>query len=211
MHPDRRRQLIEWAQGGGLIIEDDYDAEHRYDRPPVPALHTSVPGQVCYLGSVSKLLGPAMRLGWALVPPRYRDAFVTAKRNTDLGNAALPQFVLAHLMETGGLERQLRLLRRRHVRRRNAMIDAIATYLPPGTAVHGAAAGLHLMITFGSDVDDVGLASAVLADGVKVQPLSWHRHRPGPPGLVLGYAAATPHEIADGVAAIGAALRRTAG
>jgi GntR family transcriptional regulator/MocR family aminotransferase len=133
---------------------------------------------------------------------------VSAKRTADLGNATLPQLVLAHLMETGGLERQLRLLRGRHIRRRDAMQSAIARHLPPTTTVHGVAAGLHLTITFDSDVDDVALAAGALAEGVKVQPLSWHRHRPGPPGLVLGYAATAPAAIDDGIAAIARALNR---
>ena len=208
----RRRQLRQWARDGGLIIEDDYDAEHRYDRPPVPALHAALPGQVCYAGSISKLLAPALRVGWILVPARYRDAVVTAKRDADLGNAILPQLVLAELMSSGDLERHLRFLRRRHVRRRDAMIDAVGIHLP-GARVHGAAAGLHLTLTLdglpgGMALSDIDLASAALARGVKAQPLSWHRLRPGQPGLVLGYAASTPAEIHDGIAVIGSILRQ---
>ncbi|PWR11709.1 GntR family transcriptional regulator [Micromonospora acroterricola] len=224
---DRRRQLVEWARSGGLIIEDDYDAEHRYDRPPVPALRGLLPEQVCYAGSVSKLLAPALRVGWLLVPARHREAVVAAKRNADLGNAVLPQLVLAELMTSGALERQLRLLRRRHIRRRDAMIAALTRHLP-GATVHGAAAGLHLMITLDGDLTDGDLtdgdltdgdltdgeltdgelAAATLARGVKVQPLSWHCQRPYPPGLVLGYAARTATEIEDGVATIASALRQ---
>ncbi len=204
---ERRRELMRWADAGGLVIEDDYDAEHRYDRPPVPAVRAMLPEGVCYTGSVSKLLAPAVRIGWVLPPPRLRDAMVEAKRFADLGNAVLPQFVLAHLMESGELERQLRFLRRRHRRRRDAMVDAIGTHLP-GAVVHGAAAGLHLMVTFDDDVDDAHLAAAALELGVKAQPLSWHRQRPGPPGLVLGYAASTPSDVGEGVAIIGRALRR---
>ncbi|MFI0351987.1 PLP-dependent aminotransferase family protein [Actinomadura sp. 9N407] len=203
---ERRRDLMRWAGGGGLIIEDDYDAEHRYDRPPVPALRSMLAERVFYAGSVSKLLAPALRIGWVIAPPPYRDALVDAKRFADLGNAALPQLVLARLMESGELERRLRLLRRRHRRRRDAMIAAIRARLPAAT-VHGAAAGLHLTITFDGAVPETGLAAAALARGVKVHPLSWHRQRPGRPGLVLGYAAATPAAIAEGVGIIGAALR----
>jgi GntR family transcriptional regulator/MocR family aminotransferase len=203
---ERRRQLMRWVDEGGMVIEDDYDAEHRYDRPPVPALRSVRPERVCYAGSVSKLLAPALRVGWVLAPTRYRDALVAAKRNADLGNAALPQLVLAELMETGELERQLRFLRRRHIRRRDAMIDAIRAHLP-GAVVHGAAAGLHLMITFDGGFVDVDLAAAALDRGVKVQPLSWHSQRPSQPGLVLGYAANTPTEIHEGIATIGRALR----
>ena len=143
----RRRELRRWAQDGGLIIEDDYDAEHRYDRPPVPALRAALPDRVCYAGSVSKLLAPALRLGWLLVPPAYHEDLVAAKRRADLGNAVLPQLVLADLMGSGELEHHLRLLRKRHVRRRDAMIAAVGAHLPRAR-IHGAAAGLHLTVTF---------------------------------------------------------------
>ncbi|MGV9771743.1 MocR-like pyridoxine biosynthesis transcription factor PdxR [Streptosporangium sp. NPDC003464] len=203
---ERRRELMRWADDGGLIVEDDYDAEHRYDRPAVPALRSMLADRVCYAGSVSKLLAPALRVGWMLAPAKYYDALVAAKRYADLGNAVLPQLVLAELMGSGEMERQLRFLRRRHRRRRDAMIDAIRTHLP-GAVVHGAAAGLHLMITFAAGFADVDLAAASLARGVKTQPLSWHRQRPGQPGLVLGYAASAPADIAEGVATIGDVLR----
>jgi GntR family transcriptional regulator/MocR family aminotransferase len=199
---ERRRELMRWAGDGGLIIEDDYDAEHRYDRPPVPALRGMLAEQVCYTGSVSKLLAPALRVGWVLVPPRHLDAVVAAKRNADLGNPVLAQLVLARLMESGEMERQLRFVRKLHRRRRDAMIGAIHTHLPDAV-VHGAAAGLHLMITFDAPFDDAELAAGALAGGVKVQPLSWHSQRRRSPGLVLGYAASTPTDIAEGIATIG--------
>ena len=203
---ERRRELMGWAAGGGLVIEDDYDAEHRYDRPPVPALRSMLAERVCYTGSVSKLLAPALRVGWLIPPPRYQQALVEAKRFADLGNALLPQLVLAHLMESGEMERHLRFLRRRHRRRRDAMIEAIKSGLP-GATVHGAAAGLHLTVTFRSSFADTDLATAALERGVKVHPLSWHRQRPGPPGLVLGYAANPATNISDGVAAVGVAAQ----
>ncbi|MFJ2592685.1 MocR-like pyridoxine biosynthesis transcription factor PdxR [Streptomyces erythrochromogenes] len=203
---ERRRDLLAWAAGGGLVIEDDYDAEHRYDRAPVPALRALMPEGVCYAGSVSKLLAPALRLGWLLVPPRLRDPVTAAKRYADLGNPVLAQLVLARLMDSGELERHLRFVRRRHRRRRDAMLRAVAERLP-GARVHGAAAGLHLTVTFdGARFDDTDLAAAALDLGVKTHPLSWHRHRPGPPGLILGYAAGTAGEIEDGIATLGTAL-----
>ncbi len=203
---ERRRDLMRWAADGGIVVEDDYDAEHRYDRAPVPAVRSMLP-EVCYTGSVSKLLAPALRVGWLLAPPRFRDDLVAAKRFADLGNAVLAQLVLARLMETGELERQLRVVRARHRRRRDAMVRALAAELP-SAVVHGAAAGLHLTITFDDGVDDVAVAAAALAEGVKVQPLSWHRQRPGRPGLVLGYAARTATELADGVAVLGRLVPR---
>ncbi|GAA2359896.1 MocR-like pyridoxine biosynthesis transcription factor PdxR [Nonomuraea africana] len=202
----RRRALLDWARQGGLVIEDDYDAEHRYDRAPVPAVRSVLADRVCYAGSVSKLLAPALRVGWLLAPSRLMDALVDAKRFADLGNAVLPQLVLAALMDSGELERHLRLLRTRHRRRRDAMIGAIGRLLP-GAVVHGAAAGLHLMVTYAAGPADTDLAAAALARGVKVQPLSWHTRRPGPQGLVMGYAARTPAEIGEGVAILGDLLR----
>ncbi|GAA2620002.1 MULTISPECIES: MocR-like pyridoxine biosynthesis transcription factor PdxR [Streptomyces] len=203
---ERRRDLLGWAAAGGLVIEDDYDAEHRYDRAPVPALRALLPEGVCYAGSVSKLLAPALRLGWLLVPPRLLDAVTAAKRYADLGNPVLAQLVLARLMDSGELERHLRHVRRRHRRRRDAMLRAVAELLP-GARVHGAAAGLHLMVTFdGAGFEDTALASAALALGVKTHPLSWHRVRPGPPGLILGYAAGSAGEIEEGIATLATAL-----
>lgn len=149
-----------------------------------------------------------MRIGWLLAPPSHRDAIVDTKRFADLGNAVLPQLVLGELMESGELERHLRTLRRRHRRRRDAMIAAIGEHLPDAH-VHGAAAGLHLMITFDAAIPDTELAAAALERGVKAQPLSWHCQQPGnAPGLVLGYAAATASDAAEGIAIIGGILRR---
>jgi GntR family transcriptional regulator/MocR family aminotransferase len=200
----RRRDLLRWAHDGGVVIEDDYDAEHRYDRPPVPALRAMTAEQILYTGSISKLLAPALRIGWVIAPDRYQDDLVDAKRFADLGNAALPQLVLARLMDGGGLERHLRWMRRRHVRRRDAMLAALHRHLP-GAEIHGAAAGLHLTVTFSDDLDDTALARAALSYGVKVHPLSWHSQRSRRPGLVLGYAASTPDDIAEAVAGIGSA------
>ena len=202
----RRRQLLDWAAEGGIVIEDDYDAEHRYDRPPVPALRSLSADRVFYLGSVSKLLAPALRVGWAVSPVRYREAMLAAKRQSDLGNAVLPQLVLARLIENGRLERHLRSLRARHRARRDAMLQAISRHLT-GALVHGAAAGLHLTVTFEAGFNDASLAAAALDEGVKVQPLSWHCQTPGLPGLVLGYAASTPDTVREGIAKLGRAIK----
>ncbi|MGI5125567.1 PLP-dependent aminotransferase family protein [Pseudonocardia sp. CA-107938] len=186
---ERRRALLAWAADGGLVVEDDYDAEHRYDRSPVGALAGMLPDQVCYTGSVSKLLAPAMRLGWLVVPRRLHGAVVAARRRADLGSPALAQLALAQLMDSGELDRSLRFARTRHRRRRDAMIAALRTHLPDAV-VHGAAAGLHLTVTFPHcPRPDVDIALAALDEGIKVQPLSWHCQEPRDPGLVLGYAS----------------------
>jgi GntR family transcriptional regulator/MocR family aminotransferase len=194
----RRRDLSAWAQAGGLIVEDDYDAEHRYDRPPVAALRATLADHVYYAGSVSKTLAPALRLGWVLAPPRWRERLAALKRDTDLGSATLPQLVLAHLMARGDLERHLRRARRRHRQRRDATVAALARHLP-GVRIQGAAAGLHLTVLLPEGVVDTAVAADGLAAGVKVHPLTWHRIEDGPPGLVLGYAASSAADIERGI------------
>ena len=196
--PRRRRDLLDWAAGANaLIIEDDYDAEYRYDRAPVPALQASAPGLVAYAGSTSKTLAPGMRLGWLIPPGRLHADLVEAKHASDLGSPALPQLVLARLIASGDLEQHIRLVRKRQRSRRDALLRALREYLP-AALVQGIAAGLHLLITFpGRAGPDAELAEAVLRAGVLVQPLSWHRHRPGVPGIVLGYAAHTPDQLRE--------------
>lgn len=203
--PDRRRELLTWAnEGSRLIVEDDYDAEHRYDRAPVAALQGSAPDQVAYLGSISKSLAPGMRLGWLIAPRHLQADLLAAKHASDLGSSALPQLVLAELLRSGDYERHLRTVRARQRARRDALLAGLRTHLPQAH-VRGVAAGLHLLAELPSG-DDVAIADRVRAEGVLVHPLSWHRQLPGPPGLVLGYAAQTPDRLTEAAARIGKAL-----
>jgi GntR family transcriptional regulator/MocR family aminotransferase len=195
--PRRRPEMIAWASAGDrLIIEDDYDAEHRYDRAPVAALQASAPDRVAYAGSTSKSLAPGMRLGWLIAPGRLHDDLITAKHASDLGNPALPQLVVARLLANGEYDRHLRIVRARQRQRRDALLSGLREHLP-AARVEGVAAGLHLLITLPHlDIDDTALAAHVGAtEHLFVHPLSWHRHAPGPPGLVLGYAAHPPDRL----------------
>jgi GntR family transcriptional regulator/MocR family aminotransferase len=196
--PQRRRDLLDWAAAAdGLVVEDDYDAEYRYDRAPVPALHASAPGLVAYAGSTSKTLAPGMRLGWLVPPVPLHADLVEAKYASDLGSPALPQLVLARLIAGGELEQHIRLVRKRQRSRRDALLRALREDLPQAR-VQGVAAGLHLLVTLpGLAGQDSELAEAIMRAGVLVQPLSWHRIRPGPPGFVLGYAAHTPDRLRE--------------
>jgi GntR family transcriptional regulator/MocR family aminotransferase len=211
--PQRRRDLLDWAAGAdALIVEDDYDAEYRYDRAPVPALHASASSLVAYAGSTSKTLAPGMRLGWLIPPARLHADLVEAKYASDLGSPALPQLVLARLIASGELEQHIRLVRKRQRSRRDALLLALLEHLP-AARVQGVAAGLHLLITFpwldgagGPGGSDADLAEAILRTGVLVHPLSWHRQRPGVPGIVLGYAAHTPGRLHEAVRRIARAL-----
>jgi GntR family transcriptional regulator/MocR family aminotransferase len=206
--PERRRELLDWAAAAGaLIIEDDYDAEYRYDRAPVPALQAAAPGHVAYAGTTSKTLAPGMRLGWLVPPARMHADLVAAKHAADLGSPALPQLVLARLIGTGELERHIRAVRKRQRIRRDALLSVLRAQLPQAR-VQGVPAGLHLLITFpGLDLDDTHLAERIRQAGVLVHPLSWHRQRPGVPGLVLGYASHTPDQLREAARRIARALR----
>ena len=165
--PQRRRELLTWAVDAELVIEDDYDAEYRYDRAPVPALHAAAPDRIAYAGSISKSLAPALRLGW-LVPPRRRYSdLVAAKHASDLGSPTVPQLVLARLLESGEYDRHIRLVRARHRARRDALLGALTAGLP-AASVTGVAAGLHLLITLPDGVDDVALADELRDAGVLV-------------------------------------------
>ncbi|MGA5302843.1 PLP-dependent aminotransferase family protein [Nucisporomicrobium flavum] len=199
LSPRRRLALLEWP---GLIIEDDYDAEHRYDRAPVAALQASAPDRIAYCGSVSKSLAPGMRLGWLIAPRHLHADLVTAKHASDLGNPALPQLILTRLLATGDHDRHLRTVRRRQRRHRDALVAALREHVP-AARVEGVAAGLHVLVTLPDGTDDVALAQRIAAAGVRVQPLSWHRRLPGPPGLVIGYAAQPPDRLAEAVRRIG--------
>jgi GntR family transcriptional regulator/MocR family aminotransferase len=212
--PQRRRELLDWAAAtDALIIEDDYDAEYRYDRAPVPALQASAPGYVAYAGSTSKTLAPGMRLGWLIPPPRLHAELVEAKRASDLGSPALPQLVLAQLIATGELEQHIRTVRKRQRSRRDALLGALAEQLPQA-CVQGIAAGLHLLITFpelAGRIEDTELAERILRAGVLVHPLSWHRQRPGVPGIILGYAVHTPDQLRAAVRRIALVIAWTTG
>jgi GntR family transcriptional regulator/MocR family aminotransferase len=208
LSPARRQALLGWAAAGGLVIEDDYDAEHRYDRAPVAALQASAPDDVAYTGSTSKSLAPSLRLGWLIAPRRWQGPLLAAKHASDLGNPALPQLVLAHLLGGGDYERHLRNVRLRQRRRRDALLGGLRAHLPQAR-VEGVAAGLHLLITLpwlDGRICDTDLAERVANAGVLVQPLSWHRHRPGPPGLVLGYAAHAPDRLTEAAALLAKAV-----
>ncbi len=195
LSPERRRELIAWAQGGDhLIIEDDYDAEYRYDRRPVRAVQPLDPEAVAYTSSLSKTLAPALRLGWIVPPARLHARLVELRWATDLGSPVLPQLTLAHLLRDGALERHLRTMRTRHRARRDVATAAIREHLPD-LRVGGIAAGLHLVLHLPEDLNDEQIAADARAAGVIVQPLSRHRTSPGTPGLIINYAAHHPARL----------------
>ncbi|MET9315139.1 PLP-dependent aminotransferase family protein [Kribbella sp. NPDC003505] len=188
LSPARRTDLLRWArEGNKLIIEDDYDAEFRYDRKPVGALAALDPTQVAYLGSTSKTLAPTLRLGWLVVQGslrRHVQALLEAEASTPAG---LEQRTLATLLADGAYERHLRKMRRVYQRRRTAMVAALRSALPD-VQISGLDAGLHILVLLPGNVDEKALQAQALRLGASVTGLSTCRlSAPGPPGLVIGY------------------------
>ncbi|MFI6685062.1 PLP-dependent aminotransferase family protein [Streptomyces sp. NPDC050485] len=200
---DRRAQLLDWARSvDGLVIEDDYDGDFRYDRAPVGALQGLDPEHVAYTGSVSKSLAPGLRLGWLLAPERIRTAVVARKRTMDLGNPSLDQALLADFITSGAYDRQLRRCQRAYRERRDALVTALARHFP-GARVSGIAAGLHIIVRLPERYgpEPVFLERAARA-GVAVRPLTDYgtaaASRAGVT-LVLGYAHVAPGDIGRGI------------
>ena len=202
----RRAELLDWARSvDGIVLEDDYDGDFRYDRAPVGALQGLDPDHVAYTGSVSKSLAPGLRLGWLLVPESWTEEIVERKRTMDLGHPALDQALFARFLERGDYDRQLRRCQRAYRDRRDALAAALDAHFP-GAQVSGIAAGLHVIATLPPRYGPEEQFLARVAEaGVAVRPLSAYAHTPaGPEGdkeirLVLGYAHVPPARIAEGV------------
>jgi GntR family transcriptional regulator/MocR family aminotransferase len=179
--PERRTALAAWARAtGGWVVEDDHDAEYRYDREPVGAVQALAPEHVVLAGSASKTLAPALRLGWLVVPePLVAPVAAGAAR----GVPVLDQLALAALIDGGELDRHLRRTRRSHRARRDALVAALGGRF----GLTGVAAGLHVVA---EAPDAAALAEAARARGVAVHTVheDCFTHRPRPPALLLGYA-----------------------
>ncbi len=207
LSPRRRGELVRWARAGGLVIEDDYDAEFRYDRAPLGALQGLAPDRVVYLGTVSKTLAPGMRLGWLVLPPELVAPVAEAKALDDLGCSALEQLVLARLLETSAYDRHLRRARRRNRARRDALLAAVARELP-GARVSGVSAGLHALVRLPRAVELKPLLRAAAARSLGIYPLELHRivPRTHDDALVMGYANLSEPAIAEGVRRLAEAI-----
>jgi GntR family transcriptional regulator / MocR family aminotransferase len=209
LSPQRRGELVRWARDGGLVIEDDYDAEFRYDRAPLAALQGLAPDRVIYLGTVSKTLAPGLRLGWLIVPQSLADAVLEAKALDDLGCSAIEQLVLARLLETSAYDRHLRRARRRNRARRDALIAAVARELPDAH-VGGVSAGLHALVRLPRAVELSALLAGAREQSLGIYPLNLHRidSRGGVEALVMGYANLSEPAIAEGVRRLAGVLAR---
>jgi GntR family transcriptional regulator / MocR family aminotransferase len=205
--PDRRAALLDWAaHSGAVVLEDDYDAEYRYDRQPVGAVQGLAPDLVAYAGSISKTLAPGLRLGWLVVPEWLLDAVTAAKASDDLGTPVVEQLALADFLERGELDRHLRRTRAVYRDRRDALVGALGRLLPD-CEIAGVAAGLHLVVRLPAGTDEQALLDAARSRGVGLSGISEHRIRPGPPALLLGYGRLPEPTVEPAVRALADSLR----
>jgi GntR family transcriptional regulator/MocR family aminotransferase len=205
--PERRAGLIAWARRHGtLIVEDDYDAEYRYDRDPIASLQGLAPDCVAYVGTTSKTLAPGMRLGWVLAPSHLVGEMAAEHGVARAAPSAVTQATYATMLERGDIDRHLRRTRRRYHERRDALIDALERLLPE-SSVGGAAAGLHLVAWLPEGSDEAVIGDTAATRGVAIHTL--HQFcaltAPRAPALLLGYGqipeTAIPHAVQELAAA----------
>jgi GntR family transcriptional regulator / MocR family aminotransferase len=202
--PIRRQALAAWAdQRGATIIEDDYDAEFRYDRDPVGALQGLTPDRVALIGTVSKSLAPTLRLGWIVCPPSIVQGVAEAKELDDRGSPGLDQLALATLIESGRYDRHLRHMRAVYAGKRRALIDALARHAPE-VELRGLAAGFHAVARLPEGLDERTVAAAARERAIGLYPVSDVRAGGGdhPPDLLLGFGNLSEAAIGRGIAAI---------
>jgi GntR family transcriptional regulator/MocR family aminotransferase len=207
--PERRAALLEWAaHRETYVIEDDYDAEFRYDREPVGSLQGVAPERVVYIGSASKTLAPALRLGWLVAPADLVRELARNKELEDRGSPSLEQLAFADFIERGELDRHLRRMRLIYRHRRDALVRALRTHLPK-RRVFGIAAGLNLMLELpaGSDERVITASAAELSVNVGGVHAYCVRART-PPALVLGYGALRDSAIAEGIRRLASVIER---
>ncbi|WP_328417843.1 PLP-dependent aminotransferase family protein [Micromonospora sp. NBC_00389] len=202
-----RARVIGWAQRRrAVVIEDDYDAEYRYDRSPIGAMQGLAPDTVVYCGTASKTLAPGLRLGWLLAPSHLVDEITAAKVLADRGSPVIDQLTFADFLTRGEFDRHLRPMRPVYRRRRDALLAALRRRLPELEPV-GVAAGQHVVTWLPHDLDEAAVVAAAARHGLAVQGVSRYRLSPaGPGGLIFGYATLTERAITDGVEALADAV-----
>jgi GntR family transcriptional regulator/MocR family aminotransferase len=198
---ERRAALFAWAERRkGIIVEDDYDAEYRYDRQPIGAMQGLRPDHVVYAGSTSKVLAPGLRLGWLVAPPELAARIADIKKAMDNGSPVMDQLAFADFVARGELDRHLRRMRPTYRRRRDLVVAALARHLPELEPV-GAAAGLHVLTWLQRDDDPAAIVAAAAEAGIGLGFVE--RGTGGDPdaagGLVFGYGTVAEPTIEPGI------------
>ncbi|MFJ4876626.1 PLP-dependent aminotransferase family protein [Streptomyces sp. NPDC088745] len=209
LHPERRTQAVDWARAhDGLVLEDDYDGEFRYDREPVGAVQGLDPERVVYLGSLSKSLSPALRLGWMVLPAHLVGPVLAVKGEREAWASAPDQLTLADFLESGHYDRHVRRTRQRYRSRRDQLLSVLAAHAPHIRAT-GIAAGLHAVLRLPPGTEPDALRAAA-HQGLALDGLARFRHPgaagPAPDGLVVGYATPADHAYGSALAALCRAL-----
>jgi GntR family transcriptional regulator / MocR family aminotransferase len=197
---ESRAAIVQWARRrGAVIIEDDYDAEYRYDRAPIGAMQGLAPDQVVYAGTASKTLAPGLRLGWLVVPRHLIDGVAAAKVAADRGSSALDQLAFADFLARGEFDRHLRRMRPVYRRRRDALLKVLRDRVPDLQPA-GVSAGLHLVAWLPPDLDETTVVDAAARRGLGVYGVARYRiSSPGRGGLIFGYATLNERVIAEGI------------
>lgn len=209
----RRLALLDWAEScDSLIVEDDYDSEFRFDAPPLPALAgLDQAGRVVYIGTFSKVLSPALRVGYVVAPPRLREHLVHLKRISDYHTPWPVQRALASFMEAGDLERHIRRARRHYAEKRRIVAEAFRPLAPLAT-LRGLEAGLHVFVELDPRIETRDVVSLARVQGVAVEAIE--AHYAGPPrlnGLLLGYGGLSAEDLDLGIQTLVTIIERLAG
>jgi GntR family transcriptional regulator / MocR family aminotransferase len=202
MSASRRFQLLEWAQAtGSWIIEDDYDSEYRYESLPIASLQgLDASARVIYVGTFSKVLFPALRLGYIVIPPDLIEAFLTVRWAMDLGPPSFYQEVLADFIGEGHFARHIRRMRVLYRERRSALVESIREELGTMVEVLGGEAGMHLTVTLPNKIHDLEIAERAARENLWLWPLSPnYLGEATRSGFVLGFGGTEVAEIPGAV------------
>ena len=201
MSAQRRRALLEWAEArDGYILEDDYDSEYRYDRQAIGVLQGMAPQRVILIGTVSKTLAPALRLGWIVAPDLLINDLTEAKQRNDRGSSILEQEALAALIRSGRYDRHLRAMRKRYMARRDLLVTLLTTHLPQ-VRVSGLAAGLNLIVHLPDELTEAELVASAARHGIGLYPMNDYLAEPAKthPRLVIGFGNVTDGQIREAI------------